>query len=139
METNRPPISDETIEELRALLEKAEDIIPLEWDDRKEDDDGYVFIPQCSYLGSTLISLADTYENSGYHCDLVAESVNALPALLDEVVRLRTENAELKDVLELLHSVQNGCPLYKYEKDWNEAMTRTEKLLFPTPRTEDAK
>lgn len=42
---------------------------------------------------------------------------------------LETENARLRACLELLHSVQNGCPLHKYEKDWNEAMAEAEKLL----------
>ena len=36
---------------------------------------------------------------------------------------------QFKDTLELLHSVQNGCPLPKYQEDWNTAMTEAASLL----------
>jgi hypothetical protein len=41
-------------------------------------------------------------------------------------------SAKIEDImstLELLHSVQNGCPLPKYENDWNLAMEQVATLL----------
>lgn len=43
------------------------------------------------------------------------------------------EIKRLREALELLHSVQNGSPLYKYEADWNKAMEMTAALLWPEP------
>lgn len=37
---------------------------------------------------------------------------------------------ELEDALQNLVDVQNGCPLHKYEKDWNAAMDDAHKLLM---------
>jgi hypothetical protein len=37
--------------------------------------------------------------------------------------------ADIMDTLQLLHSVQNGCPLPKYENDWNLAMEQVATLL----------
>jgi hypothetical protein len=42
--------------------------------------------------------------------------------------------ANLKDVLQALYDVQNGCPLPKYEKDWHLAMERAQLYLIPTDR-----
>lgn len=36
---------------------------------------------------------------------------------------------KLVNCLVLLHSVQNGCPLPKYEDDWNKAMSDSSELL----------
>jgi hypothetical protein len=36
---------------------------------------------------------------------------------------------ELEEALQELHDLQNGPPLYKYEKDWFAAMLKTEALL----------
>jgi hypothetical protein len=36
---------------------------------------------------------------------------------------------KLFSVLQALYDVQNGCPLPKYEKDWNAAMKHAEALL----------
>jgi len=36
---------------------------------------------------------------------------------------------QLCDCLELLCSVQNGCPLAKYERDWTKAMKEADWLL----------
>jgi hypothetical protein len=35
----------------------------------------YVYVPQCSYLGNTLICLADTYEKSGVDCLFIQELI----------------------------------------------------------------
>lgn len=36
---------------------------------------------------------------------------------------------QFKDTLGLLYSAQNGCPLPKYQEDWNKAMTEAATLL----------
>ena len=36
---------------------------------------------------------------------------------------------EVIEALQALHDVQNGPPLIKYEKDWNEAMELAQKVL----------
>lgn len=76
------------LSELEAL-EKAATKGPWEWSGRKVDEDGHVYIPQCSALGGTLIHLADTYEGSAEDCDLIAAARNALPELLAFVRKAR--------------------------------------------------
>lgn len=36
---------------------------------------------------------------------------------------------ECRSTLQALYDVQNGCPLPKYEKDWNAAMKHAQALL----------
>lgn len=48
---------------------------------------------------------------------------------LDEIARLRNMITELKESLSDLMDVQNGPPLYKYQTDWNAAMTRAKAAL----------
>jgi hypothetical protein len=49
---------------------------------------------------------------------------------------VRHADAEaLRDCLDRLHSVQNGCQLPKYEADWNTAMTDAARLLGYTKET----
>ena len=73
------------------LAEEAEriaidgDRLPMEWSETREREDGYPYVPQCSYLGGTLISLADTYEESEHDCAYVAFAVNNVPALASTV------------------------------------------------------
>lgn len=43
--------------------------------------------------------------------------------------QLEEENSRLREALQLLYDVQNGCPLPKYQADWDRAMELTEKLL----------
>jgi len=38
------------------------------------------------------------------------------------------EIARLREALQLLYSVQNGCPLPSYEKDWNRAMELAQRV-----------
>ena len=40
-----------------------------------------------------------------------------------------SEDREAIEALQALHDVQNGPPLIKYEKDWNEAMELAQKVL----------
>lgn len=43
------------------------------------------------------------------------------------------EIARLREALQLLYDVQNGCPLPTYQADWDEAMVMTERLLKEHP------
>lgn len=54
----------------------------------------------------------------------------ALEESSDEKLReIERQRNELADVLRSLYDYQNGCSLPKYEKYWNEAMTRAEAIL----------
>lgn len=70
------------LERLRSKIRNRADDAKWEWDGRKQDGDGYVFIPQCSFLSGTGIVLSDTYEGSSEDCDYIAAILNAAPALL---------------------------------------------------------
>lgn len=47
----------------------------------------------------------------------------------DARVRLVESLAEALEALRLLHDFQNGCPLEKYESQWNKAMRLAVKVL----------
>jgi hypothetical protein len=73
-------------QELRKLAEAANQDSPeWKWDGRKVDADGYVHIPECSYLVGA-ICLSDTYEGYQDHCEFIAAAnPAAILALLDRV------------------------------------------------------
>ena len=48
------------------------------------------------------------------------------------IAQLQADNAKLRNALQLLQDNQNGCPLPKYEIDWNEAMRLSYELLGET-------
>jgi hypothetical protein len=58
------------LDQLEALARKA-NAGPWKWDGRKVDEDGYVFIPECSYLVG---GIALAYQHEGYQddCDFIA-------------------------------------------------------------------
>ena len=62
-----------------------------EWDGRTVDEDGYVHIPECSYIVG-LICLAGSYEGYQDDCDYIAAAcpatVLALIAEVEDVDRL---------------------------------------------------
>ena len=59
--------------------------------------------------------------------NVVVWAVNAADMLIDELKR--KDGGNLRDVLASLVAHQNGCPLPKYEKGWNEAMAKANALL----------
>lgn len=64
---------------------------PWEWDGRRVDpDDGYVHIPECSYIVG-LISLAGHYEGYQEDCDFIAAT--SPDVVLELVRRLRAAEA----------------------------------------------
>ena len=50
----------------------------------------------------------------------------------ETIAQLKLKNTRLRDALQLLLDNQNGCPLPKYEIDWNEAMRLSYELLGET-------
>lgn len=46
-----------------------------------------------------------------------------------ELANLQKQNDVMREALQLLRDNQNGCPLPKYENDWNEAMRLTDIAL----------
>jgi len=75
---------------LRAAAEAASDC-EWAWDGMRVASDGHVYVPECSHLGETLISLDDTYENSGNDCAFIAAAdPSTVLALLDRLARAET-------------------------------------------------
>jgi hypothetical protein len=52
-----------------------------------------------------------------------------LDAIVKESKRLKAQNQELREALQLLCDYQNGPPLYKYETQWTKAMTLARAAL----------
>lgn len=48
---------------------------------------------------------------------------------VDSYNSLEQETEALREALQLLYDCQNGCPLPKYEVDWNRAMELSERAL----------
>lgn len=46
-----------------------------------------------------------------------------------EIEQQAQQIATLREALQLLYDVQNGCPLPKYQKDWDRAMELTQQAL----------
>jgi len=59
----------------------------------------------------------------------IRDAMNMQKFIKAELTRLREANNKLAEALELLHSVQNGAPLIKYEYEWNDAMAKTKAAL----------
>lgn len=61
---------------LDLLYWKTSFTTPQTWQGLKVHQDPFethVHVPQCSHLGDTLISLDDTYEDSGWDCFFIQE------------------------------------------------------------------
>jgi hypothetical protein len=58
--------------------------------------------------------------------------VHGATDVADENGGLREEIARLKEILQLLVDTQNGCPLPKYEEDWNRTMNEARAALEKT-------
>ena len=84
--------TDERIEEELAVWEASEER-NWEWDDIKIQDDGWIWVPQASYLGKTNILLGDTYEYSGEDCYYVTRACQNYPSALRELKRLHEQDA----------------------------------------------
>lgn len=52
---------------------------PWTWTDQWSEENELPYVPQCSYLGDTLICLADTYENSREDCAFLAHARTMTP------------------------------------------------------------
>lgn len=84
----------------KELRSKAEKIVAnhKDWtfDNVTVDSDGYVYVPECSYLSNSMICLTGTYEGSGDDCMFVqACSPQAIITLLDRLDELEHRLASL--------------------------------------------
>lgn len=59
---------------------------PWEFADREEDD-GHIYYPECSYLDDTMVVLSDTYEDSGQDLDYITEACKYYPKALELLER----------------------------------------------------
>lgn len=67
---------------------------PWTWTDQQDEENELPYVPQCSYLGDTLICLADTYENSREDCAFLAHARTMTP-LVCKALLLAIEGLEL--------------------------------------------
>ena len=67
---------------------------PWTWTDQQDEENELPYVPQCSYLGDTLICLADTYENSREDCAFLAHARIMTP-LACKALLLAIEGLEL--------------------------------------------
>lgn len=51
------------------------------------------------------------------------------PSLRAYIEQLEQQNAALREALQALYDCQNGCPLPKYQVDWDRAMELTRQAL----------
>lgn len=88
--TLNPNILDQ-MAEVEKAAEKATPR-PWEWDglnrDRVDPENTFIWVPQGSHLGDTLITLDDTYEGSGEDCDYIALVANHTPDIIAFTRRL---------------------------------------------------
>ena len=90
-----------TIDEIKQLDANRNDRT-WQWDGRKVDeDDGYIYHPQGSYLGSTLITLGDTYEDDHHDLDFIA----AAPKIAAKCIELDAVNRELITKLQAIYEL----------------------------------
>lgn len=84
------------IDKLRELANNATQV-KWSWDGRQVDDDGDVYIPECSYLVGN-ICLADQYDGYIEDCDFIAA---ANPIAISQLIQQREEIlAALKGALD---------------------------------------
>ena len=87
-------ITSEQIKELMEAATQGE----WSWSDQREPDEyGYIYTPQGSYLGDTMICLADTYEDGQYDLSFIAALPQIAAFALErdaEVIRLREDAGE---------------------------------------------
>lgn len=82
-------VSNEMLDHLETLAREATKWTPRQCELRRHADGSYYAL-QSAYIGDTLITLGDTYENSGTDWAFVAHAnPDAVLALIDEVHWLR--------------------------------------------------
>lgn len=83
----------------------------------------------------TVKEFADKEYIEGYCSDFAADYALALyekGELQKELEQATQREKRLREALQLLHDNQNGCPLPKYETDWNRAMELSKQALTET-------
>jgi hypothetical protein len=92
------------IEQVRELNEKRTQD-EWKWSGRSEEDDGdgvFIWHPQGSYLGGTLITLGDTYEDDHYDLDFIALA----PQMAEELLLLEQKLLIAVEALRFIASNQ---------------------------------
>ena len=83
---------NELLERIKETKEEYGKNFPWKWDNLKQinvKDGSYIYVPQGSFLGNTLINLNDNYGNSGFDCLLIEDALKYLEPLLLEVKESR--------------------------------------------------
>ena len=91
-------INEELLAELEQLAGKATPG-PWEWEDREVDEEGYGYIPECSYLVGA-ICLAGHHEGYEDDCDFIAAANPATILALLQHVRELSKDRERLDAIE---------------------------------------
>lgn len=89
----------EKIAECLRIIAAVDSDNTWEWErmDIEETEDGpYVYVPECAYLGDTLIVLTDTYENSGNDCLYVQTACKEFPGAIRRIQELEAECERLE-------------------------------------------
>lgn len=108
------------VRELRRL-EDAATSGPWTWSDADNDDEEAPYVPQGSYLGGTLITLGDTYENSREDCALAAALRNFCPMLLSELERRLVSEIEREEKMgPAIEKLNDACREYLEQKGESE-------------------
>lgn len=98
---------------------------PWKWSGRKEDEKGFVYHPQGSYLSDTLITLGDTYEDDHHDLDFIANSRTDIPNLLSEIDRLQGELKQADNCVQIsLYKVALGRAM-EYIKNTKDVANRS--------------
>lgn len=111
---------------LRESIEIAEKATegPWQWTDQQNEENELPYIPQCSYLGDTLICLADTYENSREDCAFLAHARTMTP-LACKALLLAIEGLELIHEQSPLGEYSAWDTLESIASTWPDALLLT--------------
>lgn len=88
---------------------------------REQDEDGFIYHPQGSYLGSTMIVLGDTYENDHLDLDFIANAPADIRDLLDALNAANERNAKLEEAAEVLRRRRRGV----HQRRWQKSESRS--------------
>jgi len=84
-------LTQEQLDAIEARLNDGEQWTPEECSIQVDPEDGYVWVPECSCLGDTIIQLGGHYENFQADWVFCANARQDMRLLLEEVKRLRQE------------------------------------------------
>lgn len=108
---------------------KASERLPNQWMESSEKipDDWYDVILR--FVKGKELILDFSYEEGDDYIYILGSAKVKKPLLEDVEWLDESENDQAIEALQALHDVQNGPPLVKCEKDWNEAMKLAQEVL----------